>query len=227
LLVPGGSNPKYAAGHLLFLREQTLMAQPFDIERLELTGDPVPIAEQVAEGGLTGAAGAFSVSDTGLLAYQSGTILSRLVWFDRTGMQLGVVGDDADYDDVKLSPDETRVGVTMPDQITGTTDIWVVDAKRGIRTRFTSDPAVDRWPVWSPDGGHIIFGSNRNARNGLYQKASNGPGFEDELTAGPGEAIPVDWTLDGRFLVYNAASHGPGTDLSMLPLSGDRKPSLY
>ena len=186
----------------------------------------MPIAEQVAVGGLTGVAGAYSVSETGVLAYQSGIVASRLVWFDRSGMQLGVLGDEADYDDVQLSPDETRVGVTMSDQTTGTTDLWLFDVARGVRTRFTFDPAVDRWPVWSPDGGQIIFGSNRNARNALYQKRSDGAGPEEELAADPGEAIPMDWSSDGRLLVYNSAQRaGPG--LSVLALSGDRKPFLF
>ena len=116
--MPEGSNAKYANGHLIFIRDGTLVAQPFDTERLQLSGQPVPLVEQVqiAGAGSTGVAGAFSISETGVLAYQVGLVTpSQLTWFDRSGKQLGTLGDRADYAEVTLSPDDSRAAVSILD----------------------------------------------------------------------------------------------------------------
>ena len=122
--MPGGSSAMYAQGYLLLPPEQTLMAQPFDVERLELTGDAVPIAERVIIGGQSGTAGGFSVSETGVLAYQTGSaevggsavVSTQLVWFDRSGKQIGALGDQARSGDLELAPDGRRVAVSLFDR---------------------------------------------------------------------------------------------------------------
>jgi len=141
LLLPGGSNAQYAQGHLLFLREQTLMAQPFDLDRLELAGEAVPIAQQVFIGSGQEGIGAFSVSETGALAYQtglSGEVRSQLTWFDRSGKQIGVLGDQADYGDVQLSPDGTQQGDGSSGERPG------VGLRRGYRAASVRDPSANR-----------------------------------------------------------------------------------
>ncbi len=145
-LFPGGSNAKYANGYLVFPRERMLAAQAFDPNRLTLSGDVVPIADQVAVGGLSGRTGAFSVSDTGVLAYQSesGEVLSQLTWFDWSGAQVGTVGAPADYGDLELSPDGTEAAVSVFDPARRTRDLYLVDVARGVRTRFTVDPADEQ-----------------------------------------------------------------------------------
>jgi len=227
LLVPGGSNVKYAQGYLVFLREQTLMAQPFDVERLELTGDPAPIAEQVATGGLSGRLGAFTVSEDGVLAYQSGfaTDVSQLVWFDRTGKQLSVLGDRAeDYGDLELSPDGRRAAVSFIDPGVRNRDIWLFDVTRGIKTRFTFDSADETAPIWSSDGSDVIFHSNRKGNPDLYRKASSGAGSEDAIQADSIGELPMSWSRDGRFVLYARGESAQGTDVWVLPLDGDRRP---
>ena len=118
LIEPGGSNAKYANGHLIFLRNGALLAQPFDVGRLELGGTPTSLVDHIQTTGTSASdvAGAFTVSETGLLAYQTGSVVrSQLTWFDRAGTRLATLGDQADYVDVALSPDDTRVAVSLMD----------------------------------------------------------------------------------------------------------------
>ena len=235
LVLPGGSNAMYAQGSLLFVRGQTLLAQPFDVERLEITGDAVPIAENVAIGGFVGVAGGFSVSETGVLAYQTGpaetggsaSVLTQLAWFDRSGKQIGVLGDPARSGDVQLARDGTRASVSVFDLTRRTRDIWHFDLARGLRTRFTFDPA-DEWDsIWSPDGSRVVFSARRKGHFDLYQKASNGAGAEEELLADGFDKWPMDWSPDGEFILLASGTPKTGADLSVLPLSGDRKPLVF
>jgi hypothetical protein len=230
LLVPGGSTAMYALGYLLFLREQTLMAQPFDVERLELTGDALPIAEHVITGGASGMAGAFSVSETGVLAYQTGPAdvggqagaPTQLVWFDRSGKPIGALGDQARYGDLELTPDGGRVAVSLFDRARRGRDIWLFDLARGLRTRFTFDPADEMTSVWSPDASRVVFNARRKGHLDLYQKASSGAGDDEELLADSLEKVPLDWSPDGRFILF-AVGAFQTPDLWVLPLFGDRK----
>jgi serine/threonine protein kinase len=229
LLLQGGSNAKYASGYVLFLRDTTLMAQRLDTNRLELTGEAVPVAERVQIGGTTGRTGAFSVSQTGVLAYQTqtGTTGSQLVWFDRSGNQIAVLGDRSIYGEVELSPDRKRVAVGLLDSARKTRDIWLYDVARGLRTRFTFDPADENASIWSPDGSHIIYNSTRKGNADLYQMTSSGAGSEEIVLAGGPYKIPLSWSPDGRFVLYMIRTgNGAGApdNLWLLPLFGDRKP---
>jgi Tol biopolymer transport system component len=227
LLVESGSNAKYANGHLVYFRAGTLVAQPFDLDRLELTGVATPIVEQVqiAGAGATGAAGAYSVSETGLLAYQTGVLTrSQLAWFSREGAQLSKLGDQADYGDVTLSPDGRRAVVSVADPSTGTRDLWLFDLARGIRERFTFDPGDDFAPVWSRhDGGRIAFSSQRKGSIQIYQKALSGGSSDEVLFADSLGKFPADWSSDGKHIVYVGGGGIIGrSDLWILPVA-DRK----
>jgi Tol biopolymer transport system component len=228
LLVPGGASPRYAQGFLLFLRNQTLMAQPFDVARLELTGDAIQVAEQVATGGLSGRMGAVTVSDMGVLAYQRGAggELSQLLWVDRTGRELETLGDPASYRDLALSPDGRRAAVSLPNAAGANHDIWLFDVARGLRTRLTFDQADEYGPIWSPDGGRIIFSSLRGGNPDLYQKSSSGVGTEEFLAeaASGGAEFAFSWSHDGRSLLFGRISSGSDIDLWLLPLLERRKP---
>ena len=228
LLEVDSSEVFYSRGHLLFLRGTTLMAQRFDANRLELTGEASAIAEQIQM--VVGATySMFSASENGVLAYRTGNGQggSQLVWVDRKGKQIGVLGDLMAYGDVELSPDGQRAAVNIPDQTGKGRDIWLYDVARGLRTRFTFDPADESSSVWSPDGSRLVFGSGRKGLQDLYQKASSGAGsdellFEDKLAT----KFPQSWSADGRFVLYftGGVVNGTGSDLFVLPLSGDRKP---
>lgn len=222
---PDASNVIYAAGHLLFLRETTLMAQPFDLERLALTGEPVPVAEQLATLANPPIA-IVSASQTGVLAYRTGTRIGhQLTWFDRSGKVLGTLGDPARYGDIELSPDGKRVAVSILDQAQKTRDIWIIDVARGLRTRFTFEPANESTATWSPDGTRIVFNSQRKVSFDLYEKMSDLSRSEELILSDDRNKMPLRWSRDGRFLPFMSSGNSPGdVDTWVLPLSGNRKP---
>jgi eukaryotic-like serine/threonine-protein kinase len=214
-----------AVGRLFFMRESTLMAQPFDAGRLQLTGEPVAVAEQL---GTSGFHGFFSVSPSGALAYRIGAQATgfQLTWFDRQGKTQGTFGEPSADRGMALSADGTRAAIR--DAIsTGPGDIWTLDFARGVRTRFTFRQTPGSFPVWSPDGSRIAFAAG-NLEDTLYEKASSGAGDEKELLKKLGEIKePTSWSRDGRFLLYNTFTvPKTGQDLWVLPLEGDRKPVL-
>jgi Tol biopolymer transport system component len=226
-LVHASSNVAYASGYLLFHRDGTLMAQPFDESGLELEGDATPIAEQVHYDVTLSDLADFCVSGKGILAYrpsarQAG---SKLIIFDRGGKQMRSVGELENYTGVRFSPDEQRVAVAIFDPQSRQNDIWLYELTRGTKTRFTFDLASDRFPIWSPDGNRIIFQSKRQDMYDFYQKASSGAGSEEIFFGSQENKQPFDWSWDGRFISY--ITYGdPRTrsDVWVLPLFGDRKP---
>jgi eukaryotic-like serine/threonine-protein kinase len=209
-------------GYLLFIRDSTLMAQPFDADRLQLIGEPFPVADQVTNF-VHGLKGSFAVSETGALAYFRGGDTRQLTWFNRAGEELGPVGVPDAYSYPSLSPDEKTIAVTKNSQ-GGASDIWLIDLGRGHPSRFTFDPERDFLPIWSPDGSRIVFTSSRNGSWDLYQKAVSGTAQEELLLKSNDSKFPTDWSWDGRFIAYNRQSPDGGTNLWVLPLFGDRKP---
>jgi Tol biopolymer transport system component len=224
LLNADSQNVLYTQGHLLFLREATLMAQPFDEQRLVLTGEASPIAEPIQTIGINAPYGVFSTSENGVLAYQAGAGAngSQLVRFDRAGKQIGVAGDLGVYSDPELSPDGKRFSVSISDG--KQRDIWIYDVARGLRKRFTFGPADVAARVWSPDGSTIVFSSNPKGHYDLYQKASGGAGSEELLLEDNFNKIPTSWSPDGRFILYASYGGTRNFGLFALPLFGDRKP---
>ncbi len=230
ILVRGGLNPVYASGYLLFAREGTLMAQPFDPARLELAGDAFPIAESILSDAQFSRA-VFSASSNGVLAYQSGSATneSQLIWYDKAGKQVGTVGDRAAYSTPLLSPDGKRLGVSMIDPESGNWDIWIYDLARNVRTRFTFDPGVDAVTIWSPDASRIAFSSNRKGHFDIYQKAASGVGSEELLLGSDADKFASSWSPDGKYLAFNQSDPNvtDRTDIWFLPLSADRKPTRF
>jgi WD40 repeat protein len=224
-------SPDSKVGYLLFIREGTLMAQPFDAGRLEVEGDAVPVAEQV--GAFNSAVGAFfSVSPTGALAYRTGVAAVggnlRLTWFDRQGKVLSTEGDLGQHNSPALSPDGTQVAFTRRENGgAGNPDVWLLDVARGTSTRFTFHPAADVAPVWSPDGSHIVFASERDGPLNLYQKVSSGAGNEETLFQSADPKTPTDWSPNGRFLLFTNTDPKTGPDIWVLPMMGARKPEPY
>jgi serine/threonine protein kinase/Tol biopolymer transport system component len=228
-LIEGSYNAKYAKGHVIFASGTALMAQPFDDKRLELSGAPAPLATplQIRGGGVTGTAGAFTVSDNGPLAYQSAlnAVRSQLVWINRAGTQTGTLGDPADYGEVALSKNGKQAAVSVLDTARGTRDLWLFDVSRGQRTRFTSDPANEFEPQWSPDDSSIVFTRQKDSID-LFQKSIGGTGSEVPLLLESNIGkFSISWSRDGRFLLYVLGGAAINrSDLWALPLFGDRKP---
>jgi len=179
----------YASGFLLFVRDGTLLAQPFDPDRLVTTGDPLVVAEDVAIDIPAGLA-SLSASTTGMLSYRttlSGGVVSQLVWVDRSGKVLETIGQKADQSELRLAPDGTRVAVSVLDPARRTRDIWIYDLTRdGLRTRLTFDAGEDWSSAWSPDGRSLVFSAGRPNPLHLYRKPSDGSGTEERLVEGVG-----------------------------------------
>jgi len=214
-------------GYLLFRRDTMLMAQKFNADRLELSGDPFPVAEQIGFDGLTYQT-LVSASDQGVLAYQSlGVGKTQLAWFDREGKKLGVIGAPGDYSDLALASNDKRVAFSRTDQDTGNVDIWVMDLASGAPSRFTFDTAVDFSPVWSPNGEEIVFASLREGAPNLFKKLSNGSGQEDSLYRSALAKLPSDWSRDGRFIVCGTVDPKTRWDLWVLSMAGDHNWEVF
>jgi eukaryotic-like serine/threonine-protein kinase len=201
---------------VLFLRNDTLFAQEFDLGTLALRGNPVTVMEQVA--GIPNIAFAhFSVSRNATLVYRSVTGNSRqLTWFNRQGDIVGRPGEPGPYGTMKVSPDGTRAVVVQNDpRQVGNPDLWIVDLMNGASTRFTFDPGLDGQPVWSPDGHWIAWMASRNNQMGLYRKAADGTGTDELLAAPQGFTNLNDWTHNG-YLIFTM-----GGDLHALPVTPD------
>ena len=218
-LLPNVLSAVYAPpGFLLFLRNETLMAQPFDAKALKLTGEQIPVGEQVAFNSGLGR-GSFSVSENGVLAFRTGGgQIDQPLWFDRTGKQIGSLGEPGVYFNLALSPiDEKQVAVDRTDPQTGTNDIWLFDLSRNdVSSRLTTDPAGDSAPSWSPDGKRIVWTSYRTGNWSLFEKAASGGGSEDVIVASPEEKVPDDWSRDGQFIVYESFGSKTKWDLWIL-----------
>jgi Tol biopolymer transport system component len=212
-------------GYVLFLREGTLLAQPFDERRLEAVGDPVSVAEQV---GSFQFGGFFSASPS-VLAYRLSATAqnSQLTWFDRGGKTLGKAGEPGAYLNVALSPDGTHAAVSrLESQTNLNSELWLIDLARGTPTRFTSGPSPSDYPVWSKDGSQIIFRVYRGGRYMLYRRPANGDKDEEMLLEIGGE-VPSSWSSDGRYLLFRRYNGTTDQDLWVLPLTGDRRPISF
>jgi Tol biopolymer transport system component len=233
-LVTSNSNAAYIPrGFLLFLRNGTLMAQRFDADRLQLTGEAFAVANGVEY--LSSVARAlFSVSENGTLVYQigSGATFSQLEWFDREGKQLGTVGTPARYANPRLAPDGKRVAVDIDDPQSSNTDIWLIESNHQVPYRLTFDPSQDEAPLWSHNGKSILWLSDRGGKNGFYMKASDGSGSEKSLiglvrTDLSFASAPSDWSSDGRYFLYTDLQEGDALHLWVLPMSGDQRPYRF
>jgi Tol biopolymer transport system component len=216
------------AGYLLFTREGALVAQPFDAGQLKTTGEALAVAERVGRE-LDFVRGCFSVSDNGVLAYDSITRVRRLVWVDRGGNQVRSLGDMGSWGRPWLSPDERRVAVDRVNNENTLRDIWLCDTTTAAASRFTFGTADDIFPVWSPDGRRIAWASSRDGGFSIYWKSASGAGQDELLLRASGGQlkIPNDWSRDGRFIIYYDVDPKTKRDLWVLPLEGDRKPFVF
>ncbi len=213
-------------GYLLFHRDGTLMAQPFDANRIELTGDAFPIAEGLQFNPAQGRA-AFGVSETGVLVYRvGGSFTGQFAWMDRAGKELARFGETAGgrlAPHFAPSPDEKRVAMDMATP--QGRDLWLLDIIRGTTSRFALG-ILSPGLVWSSDGNSLTYVASRAGAAGMYQKLSSGAG-QDELLLDEAGGEPNDRSQDGRFLLYQKIDPKTKSDLWVLPLSGDRKPRPF
>ena len=224
VLLAGGSNPHYAStGHIVYGVDGTLRAVPFDLNRLELTGDPISVLEGVMSH--AGGAVQFSLSADGSLVYGAagppGGAQRTLVWVDRQGREEPLALSPAPYQTVRLSPDGTRVVTDISGE---NPDLWVSDlARPGTLSRVTTEPAADFSPLWTPDGERVVFSSSREGPWGLFWKAADDRGDVERLVTVEDAAIfPYGWSPDGETLVVTTRSPNTGNDLSVVSMEGER-----
>ena len=225
LLLHAHASAQYVSGEILFLRQSTLMAQPFDVKRLELTGEASPIADPVDEAELT-LYSMFSAAGNGLLAYMEGTSSAsrELLWLDRSGRKVGEVPGADTYMSPRISPDGKRILYTL---VAPWYEVWSYDMSLGVKTRLTfgtSSGRAQMSAVWSPDGQRIAYMSIRAGKWGLYEKAADGSGNEEVLMEDT-QSIKYmnDWSPDGKYLAFQQALQGVN-EIWLLQLTGERKP---
>ena len=225
LLLTGGANPRYVrTGHVVYGENGTLFAVPFDLDRLVVTGDSMPVLEGVA----TARSGAvhFSVSQDGSLVYVTGDTdevgTRSLVWVDREGREEPISAEPRPYSQAQLSPDGRQV-VLQLDSPTGSSDIWIYDLMRDAPTQLTFDPARDTSPIWTPDGERVVFTSEREGVPAIFWKPADGTGQVERLT--PGNVLGQSahsWSADGRALVIVELDGETLRDIGVLSMNGDQ-----
>ena len=216
-LVSTDSSGVYAAGHLLWLRGSTLVAQRFDPQRLKLSGEPRPVADPVG----TDVSGRMvaSASSGGLLVHGRWSE-AQLTWLDRAGKAVSTLGQPGVYFSFRISPDGRRVVVSRRSGSGG--DLWMVDVERDALSRFTFLPGITLFPVWSPDGRQVIFSAGSPFN--LYRKEASGAGTEQRVTESANTQYPTDWSRDGRLVLYYEIATDTQRDLWVLPVTPDGKP---
>ena len=228
----GGSNARYVpTGHLIYALDDALFAIPLDLDRMEVSGGPVPLVagvQRAAIPGLNSGAAQYGLSDGGTLVYVAGgsTVQARnLVWVDRRGQAAPVVEQEAVYTGVvRISPDGRRIAATINDD--GNEDIWIIDPARGARTRLTFGAERDIFPLWTRDGARVTFTSSRRGAQTLYWAPADGTGMAEPLTESKNGQGANSWSPDGRVLAFHENGPDTGYDLWILEPGKDPAPFL-
>jgi serine/threonine-protein kinase len=221
----GGYYGRYVeSGHVLYAFQNTLFALPFDLNRLEAKGAPVPVVPDVAGASAEGTAH-FDVSSTGLLTYLTGegpAETSRLVWVDANGRSQDLWAEPGVYGNPHLSPDGSRLSLTVLRD--NNWDVWVYDLNRTVATRLTFGDGYDADQVWSPDGRHLAYSSDYEGRVAIFRKRADGTGDAELVGQAPQSSdwFPTSWSKDGRFLL--AQSTANGNDIWIIPMEKDEEP---
>ena len=224
VVVEGGSDARYLpTGHLVYAVGGTLLAAPFDLDRLEVTGGAVPLVEGVNRATQTGAVDA-DIARTGTLVYlpsgSSGGSARTLVWVDRSGTEETLAAPPRGYVYPRVSPDGTRVALEVREE---ENDIWVWDLRRESITRLTFAAGDDQYPVWTPDSRRVVFRSSRDGTVNIYWRAADGTGTVERLTSSPNRQSPHTFSPDGAHLVFREDSPNTGIDLQVLTLDDARR----
>lgn len=207
-------------GHLLFMQDDMLVAQPLDTDTLTFTGEPVPVLENVGRAG--GGTAFFTASSNGMLAFRNGSADRVFVWYATDGKRLRSLDAIQPYTraEVQLSPDGSQLITTGPFPSLSS---WVIDVNRGLRTRIAPD-GVNAHAVWSRDGGRIAYSAPSGGKWALSLKSSSGATTEKIVWQTDTEVVPNDWSSDGRYLLYASYDAKTKWDLWALAVDGEQPP---
>jgi Tol biopolymer transport system component/predicted Ser/Thr protein kinase len=228
ILIEGGSFVRYiSTGHLLFGRGGSIYAVPFDPDRLELKGSPIP----VLDGGMfveSWGVMTMAISQSGTLVYApGGPVLgdsNSVMLYDRKGHARSLVASPGSYGSVAVSPDRQRIVTYMN---AANDDIWVYDIQRRLPTRFTFGGGNNWYPLWTPDGKRIVYTAERGGPANLFWKSADGGGTEERLASGVTTQFPGSWTSDGKLLAFHQVNADGNSDVWILPVEGDRRPRPF
>lgn len=225
-LLPLRSRAEYANGYLFFGRDGNLMAQPFDVRRMEISGEATRVAEELGESSAELSNFAFSVSVSGSVAYWSGHKIpaAQLTWFARTGRRLAAIGEPGHHWEFMVSPDDRFSAIVRSDLRKSKVDIWLLDVAGRNPAALTLANYVAAFPVWSPDSKRVLF---TEFTDRWYVKAIHGGTTEEIPFAATAEDYPMSWSSDGRNLLFFRITPDTFGDLWILPLSGERTPYPY
>jgi len=213
------SNPFYSEGHLLYLRQNTLIAQAFDVSSLEFTGDPIPLDQGVPYYPAR-AKGNFTASPNGVLVYVKEALgpQQRLAWIDRRGRATDITPARPHFV-ASLSPDQGRAAYDEQDD-QGNDDIWIYDLQRNIKTRFTFGPETDIIPIWTPDGKQIVYNVVKDNKWSTVVRSADGTGGERTIIDSyPIELWVNDISPDGHSLLMAQQSLNSGFDIMVADLN--------
>lgn len=224
LLVKGGGSAAFSRGYLFYVREGTLVAQRFDPDKLELSGEVFPVTSGMANY-YQRAYYTFTVSENGPLLFRTGGVRAQLTWFDRNGKAMGIVGPADQFVQPELSPDENRL-VAERGTVNGDQRVWIFDLEHDSLTAF-GDPGTF-YPVWSPDGTKVaLTGVNtRKVATAIFAKGVNGD-TRELVYDGEGEYDVDDWSRDGKYILAEHAGGGIGSELWVFPTQGDHTGHPY
>ena len=226
VVLRGGYHGRYLpSGHLVYIHSGTLFAATFDLDRLEVTSQPVPLLEGVRSNSITAGA-QFSISNGGMLAYLPGPSIGAGTvphWMTRDGQTTAMKMAPANWFNIAFAPDGSRVAMDIRDN---PLEIWVHDIERGTLARLTSDPASDSRPVWAPDGRRIAFASTRANPSipNLYVQSADGTGAATRLTVGDKVQQPGSWHPSGKYLLFEQTNPETSIDLMVLAVEGSDAP---
>jgi serine/threonine protein kinase len=225
-LVGTTSSGVYASGHLLFRRATTLLAQRFDATTLQLSGEPVVIAENVGVNPVTFQA-LFSASNTGALAYRDAAPGAQLAWFSRSGQRLAAVGTPGEFNSLCMTPDGRRIVYEQADTTSGNIDMWTMDLATAATTQLTFAGPVEFYPVCAPNGRDIALAVLKPSNPNLFKQSLSAPGQTVPLLESPLPKIPTDWSRDGSQLIFSVLSPSTGWDVASLSLAtGQPRPLI-
>jgi dipeptidyl aminopeptidase/acylaminoacyl peptidase len=232
MILEGGRSARYVeTGHLIYEQAGTgnLMAAPFDLTSLEVTGDPVPVVQGV-RGNLPGYVD-YAVSDNGTLVYlPGGTNLDHkhsFVWVDRQGTETLLTQEERNFNTADISPNGEFFTVSIFDETTGNRNVWIYDLKAESLSRLTFEEESNGMTTWSPDSKMLVFQAGGGSQWGLFRQPADRSRPPERLTTSSNRQMPHSWSPDGQVVAFTESGRPGGFDIAILPVEEEGEPEYF